>query len=350
MLSPPALSISKQDRQNTPEETIGMMATTKAVAVCGAMMLTVLSGLSCSAADTYPSKPITWVVPFTPGGITDTTGRMIAKALSEKIGQPVLIDNKPGAGGVVGTEAVVKAKPDGYTIVYGTAGTIATNPVLYKLSFDPAKDLIPVHAMGESPVVIAVNPKAPFKTVAELVAYAKKNPEKVTFASAGAGTTSHLSGELFQFVTGTKLTHIPYKGSIPAMTDVISGVVDMTFDYPVTTMPQLEAGKVRVLAVLTPERLKVMPDVPTIAEAGYPKGQLGSWSGIFLPAGTSPDITAKLSAAFGEALKDPEIVKYYADNGQVLLPDMSADKFAPFIAGEMPKWKDLVEKSGAKTF
>jgi tripartite-type tricarboxylate transporter receptor subunit TctC len=327
-----------------------MMKTTKTAAICGAMLLTALTGMDVSAEEAYPTKAITWVIPFTPGGITDTTGRMIAKALSEKLGQPVLVDNKPGAGGVVGTEAVVKSKPDGYTIIYGTAGTIATNPALYKLSFDPAKDLIPVHAMGESPVVIAVNPKAPFKTVAELVDYAKKNPEKVTFASPGAGTTAHLSGALFQLVTGTKFTHVPYKGSAPAMTDTIAGVVDLVFDYPVTTMPQVEGGKVRAIAVLSPERLKVMPDVPTIAESGYPKGELSSWSGIFVPAGTDAKIIAKLSKAFGEALRDPAVVKYYADNGQVLLPDMSAEKFAPFVASEMPKWKELVEKSGAKTF
>lgn len=302
-------------------------------------------------AQAYPSKPITWVVPFTPGGITDSGARIIAKALSERINQPVLVENRPGAGGVVGTEYVARSKPDGYTMVYGTAGTIATNPVLYKnLSFDTRKDLIAVHGMNESPVVIIANPERPYKTVAELIAFAKKNPEKINFASAGAGTTTHLSAELFQQVTDVKLTHIPYKGSIPAMTDVIAGVADIMFDYPVTIMPQEAAGKIKSIATLAPKRLAVMPNVPTIAELGYPDAELGSWSGIFVAKDTPQDIVAKLGAEFGQALKDPAVVKYFTENGQVLLTDMTPDKFNPFIDKEMVKWKKLIEASGAKAF
>jgi tripartite-type tricarboxylate transporter receptor subunit TctC len=321
-----------------------------ALAAClAAACLSVAS--SGAFAQAYPSKPITWVVPFTPGGITDSGSRIVAKALSDRINQPVLVENRPGAGGVVGTEYVARSKPDGYTMVYGTAGTIATNPVLYKnLSFDTRKDLMAVHGMGESPVVIVVNPQRPYKTVAELIEYAKKNPEKVNFASAGAGTTTHLSAELFQQVTGVKLTHIPYKGSIPAMTDVIAGVADIMFDYPVTIMPQEASGKVKSIATLAPKRLAVMPNVPTIAELGYPDAEIGSWSGIFVAKDTPADITAKLAAEFGQALKDPAVVKYFADNGQVLLTDMTADKFNPFIDKEMVKWKKLIEASGAKAF
>ncbi|ETR75427.1 MFS transporter [Afipia sp. P52-10] len=320
--------------------------------------LAALSAVACLSvastgafADTYPSKPIMWVVPFTPGGITDNGSRMIAKILSERINQPVLVENRPGAGGVVGTEYVARSKPDGYTMVYGTAGTIAANPVLYKnLSFDTRKDLVAVHGMAESPVVIIVNPQRPYKTVAELIEYAKKNPEKVNYASAGAGTTTHLSAELFQQVTGIKLTHIPYKGSIPAMTDVIAGVADVMFDYPVTVMPQESAGKVRAIATLAPQRLAVMPNVPTIAELGYPDAQLGSWSGIFVAKDTPAEIVAKLGSEFEQALKDPAVVKYFADNGQVILTDMTADKFNPFIDKEMVKWKKLIDASGAKAF
>lgn len=321
-----------------------------ALAAClAAACLSVAS--SGAFAQAYPSKPITWVVPFTPGGITDSGSRIVAKALSDRINQPVLVENRPGAGGVVGTEYVARSKPDGYTMVYGTAGTIATNPVLYKnLSFDTRKDLMAVHGMGESPVVIVVNPQRPYKTVAELIEYAKKNPEKVNFASAGAGTTTHLSAELFQQVTGVKLTHIPYKGSIPAMTDVIAGVADIMFDYPVTIMPQEASGKVKSIATLAPKRLAVMPNVPTIAELGYPDAEIGSWSGIFVAKDTPADVTAKLAAEFGQALKDPAVVKYFADNGQVLLTDMTADKFNPFIDKEMVKWKKLIEASGAKAF
>jgi tripartite-type tricarboxylate transporter receptor subunit TctC len=321
-----------------------------ALAACAAAACLSIAGTG-AFAQAYPNKPITWVVPFTPGGITDSGSRIIAKALSERINQPVLVENRPGAGGVVGTEYVARSKPDGYTMVYGTVGTIATNPVLYKnLSFDTRKDLIAVHGMNASPVVIVVNPERPYKTVAELIAYAKKNPEKINFASAGAGTTTHLSAELFQQVTGIKLTHIPYKGSIPAMTDVIAGVADLMFDYPVTIMPQETAGKVKAIATLAPQRLDVMPNVPTIAELGYPEAELGSWSGIFVAKDTPADVTAKLGAEFGQALKDPAVVKYFADNGQVILTDMTPEKFNPFIDKEMVKWKKLIEASGAKAF
>jgi tripartite-type tricarboxylate transporter receptor subunit TctC len=306
---------------------------------------------SQALAQAYPNKAITWVVPFTPGGITDSGARVIAKAMSERIGQPVLVENRPGAGGVVGTEYVAKSKPDGYTMVYGTAGTIATNPVLYKnLSFDTRKDLVAVHGMGISPPVLVANPEKPYKTVAEFIAYAKKNPEKVNFASAGAGTTTHLAGELFQQVTGTKLTHVPYKGSAPALTDVIAGVADVIFDYPVTIKPLEAAGKLRPLASLTAKRLDVLPNVPTIGEAGYPNGEISSWSGIFVAKDTPPDVVAKLGAEFGKALEDPAVVKYFADNGQVRLAGWTKDKFDPFIDKEMVKWKTLIETSGAKAF
>jgi tripartite-type tricarboxylate transporter receptor subunit TctC len=302
-------------------------------------------------AQSYPSKPITWVVPFTPGGITDNGARVIAKALSERIGQPVLVENRPGAGGVVGTEYVARSRPDGYTMVYGTAGTIATNPVLYKnLSFDTRQDLVAVHGMGVSPPVLVVNPSKPFKTVAELVDYAKKNPEKVNMASAGAGTTTHLAGELFQQVTGVKLTHVPYKGSAPALTDVIAGVADIIFDYPVTTMPQEAAGKLLPIATMTAERLEVMPKIPSIKEAGYPDAEISSWSGIFVAKDTPAEIVAKLGAEFGKALEDPAVVKYFAENGQVRLAGWTRDKFDPFIDKEMVKWKNLIETSGAKAF
>jgi tripartite-type tricarboxylate transporter receptor subunit TctC len=302
-------------------------------------------------AQTYPNKPITWVVPFTPGGITDSGARIIAKALSERIGQPVLVENRPGAGGVVGTEYVARSKPDGYTMVYGTAGTIATNPVLYKnLSFNTRNDLVAVHGMGVSPPVLVANPQKPYKTVAELIDYAKKNPEKVNMASAGAGTTTHLAGELFQQVTGVKFTHVPYKGSAPALTDVIAGVADIIFDYPVTIIPQEAAGKLRPIATMTAKRLDVMPKVPSIAEAGHPDAEISSWSGIFVAKDTPPDIVAKLGQEFGKALEDPAVAKYFDENGQVRLVGWTKDKFDPFIDKEMVKWKKLIETSGAKAF
>jgi tripartite-type tricarboxylate transporter receptor subunit TctC len=327
-----------------------LMRTRSIVLALAAAGSLVLAGTS-AFAQAYPSKPVTWVVPFTPGGITDSGARVIAKALSERIGQPVLVENRPGAGGVVGTEHVAKSKPDGYTMVYGTAGTIATNPVLYKTtSFDTRKDLIAVHGMGMSPPILVVNPEKPYKTVAELIDYAKKNPEKINMASAGAGTTTHLAGELFQQVTGVRFTHVPYKGSIPAMTDVIAGVADIIFDYPVTTMPQESAGKLKVLASMTAKRLDVMPNTPSIAELNYPDAEISSWSGIFVAKDTPADIVAKLGEEFGKALEDPAVVKYFADNGQVRLNGWTKDRFDPFIDKEMVKWKNLIEISGAKAF
>jgi tripartite-type tricarboxylate transporter receptor subunit TctC len=319
--------------------------------ICAAAALITATNTPAAIADTFPSKPLTWVVPFTPGGITDNGARVIAKALSAKLAQTVLVENRPGAGGVVGTEHVAKSAPDGYTFVYGTAGTIATNPVLYKTtSFDTRKDLIAVHGMGESPVVVVANPSRPYKTIGELIDFAKKNPGKINFASACAGTTTHLSAELFQQVTGVKLTHVPYKGSAPALTDLIAGVNDIMFDYPVTVMPQESAGKLKSLATLTPQRLTVMPNTPTIGEAGYKAAEIGSWSGIFVPKGTPTIVVSKLEKAFGEALRDPAVAKYYADNGQVLLTGMTKEKFDAFIDDEMPRWRKLVEMSGAKSF
>jgi tripartite-type tricarboxylate transporter receptor subunit TctC len=328
-----------------------MLMKFRATLAAFAATASVLLGATGAFAQAYPVKPMTWVVPFTPGGITDSGARVIAKALSERIGQPVVVENRPGAGGVVGTEYVAKSKPDGYIMVYGTAGTIATNPALYKnLSFDTRKDLIAVHGMAVSPPVIVINPQKSYKTLAELIDYARKNPEKINYASAGAGTTTHLSGELFQQVTGVKLTHVPYKGSIPAMTDVIAGVADMMFDYPVTVMPQEASGKLKAIATLMPKRLEVMPNVPTIGELGYPDAEINSWSGIFVARDTPAEIVAKLGAEFGQALRDPAVAKYFAENGQVLLADMTKDKFDPFIDREMVKWKQLIETSGAKAF
>jgi tripartite-type tricarboxylate transporter receptor subunit TctC len=326
--------------------TLAALAAAACLSLAGAPLAT-----GVALAQGYPNRPITWVVPFTPGGITDSGARVIAKALSEKMGQPVLVENRPGAGGVVGTEYVAKSKPDGYTMVYGTAGTIATNPVLYKTtSFDTRKDLVAVHGMGVSPPILVANPEKPYKTVAELVDYAKKNPDKVNMASAGAGTTTHLAGELFQQVAGVRFTHVPYKGSAPALTDVIAGVADIIFDYPVTVMPQEAAGKLLPVATMTAQRLEVMPKVPSIAETGYPDAEISSWSGIFVAKDTPADIVAKLGTEFGKALEDPAVVKYFAENGQVRLAGWTKDKFDPFIDKEMVKWKKLIETSGAKAF
>lgn len=264
------------------------------------------------------------------------------------LGQPVIIDNRPGAGGSVGVEAATKAKPDGYTLLFATAPTITVNPVLYKnLSFDTRKDLVAIHGVGGASPILIVNPNRPYQTLPALIDYAKKNPEKINYASPGSGTVSHLAGALFQQLTGTKFTHVPYKGSSPALTDVVAGVVDIMFDYAVTAGPLEAAGKVKTIATLTASRLDVLPNLPTIGELGYPDGVLNSWYGVFAPKGTPPEIIAKTEAAIAKALTDPGVVRHFNNNGEIILGDMSKAKFDTFIDAEMIKWKEIVQKSGA---
>jgi len=303
-----------------------------------------------SAQETdWPQRHITWVVPFTPGGITDTTSRLIGKKITEKLGQPITIDNRPGAGGMVGTEFVARSAPDGYTMIYGTQGTMAANLALYNnVRYDPLKDFIPVHALLKTPNVLVVNANRPYKTVAELVEYAKQNPGKVNMASAGIGTGSHLAGELFQTQAGIKMTHVPFKGSAPALQNLVAGEVDVMFDYPVSSRPHIEAGTLRALAVTDDTPVKGLPGVPTIVQEGYPEAISTSWSSILLPAGTSPAIVKKLTEAIEYALASQEVQEYAEKNGSAVQTGISGDKFVELIKSEQKRWGEVVRKSGAK--
>jgi tripartite-type tricarboxylate transporter receptor subunit TctC len=315
-------------------------------ALSGALLSSLL--VSAAAAQDFPNRPVTWVVPYTPGGVTDTGARVVAKAFSETLGQQVIVENRGGAGGIVGTEYVAQSKPDGYTVLYGSSGPMATNPYLYKrVTYNPMTSFSLIHTMSESPLIMVVNTNAPYKTVKEFVDYAKKNPGKINMGSAGAGTTTHLVGELLQKEADIKLTHIPYKGSSPEMVDLLAGVLNVSFDYSVVVKPLIEAGKLRPLAVTSAERMKNFPDVPTLKEAGYPGAVLSGWSTLVAAANTPQPIVDKLAKAFGEALKKPEVVAYFENNGSAVMPPLTGDKLMKFMVDENAKFKSLVEKSGA---
>jgi tripartite-type tricarboxylate transporter receptor subunit TctC len=257
-------------------------------------------------AQDYPSRPITLVVPFTAGGIADSGGRVVAKALSGILGQPVIVENKAGAGGIVGGEFVANAKPDGYTLLIASNGVAVTFPFLFKkLSFDPQKNFTPVHGISISPLMVAVRSDAPYKTLPELIDYAKKNPEKINFASVGQGSAHHMLAELLQKEAGIKMTHIPYKGASAAFTDFLGGSIDLMIDYQLQLAPLAEAGKINILAVAAAERLPTMPQVPTFVEQGYKTVLVSAYSIVLATAGTPQPILDKLSAAVTQLLKDP---------------------------------------------
>ena len=299
-------------------------------------------------AQAWPSKPIKYVVPFAPGGSTDILGRTISEKLSAALGQPVVVDNKPGAGGGLGADFVAKAAPDGYTIMGGTISTHAINASLYSnLPYDPVKDFVAVTLLARVPNMLVVNPDVPAKTVAELIALMKANPGKYTFASAGNGTSQHLSGELFKSMAGVEMQHIPYKGSPPALQDVVGGQVTMTFDNITTAWPLAKAGKLRALAVTTAKWSPVAPDVPTLAESGLAGFEVGSWQGVFSPAGTPPAIVKRLNAEIVKILNMPDVKEKVLALGAEPVGDTS-EQFTAYVKTEVVKWSDVVKKSGAK--
>lgn len=303
--------------------------------------------LPAAAGNDYPDKPVHLVVPFPPGGGADNLARLIMPKVSQALGQPIVIENKPGAGGNVGAEFVARAEPDGYTLLYGTNGTHSINASLYRnLRFDPIKDFVPVSRMTEIGAMLVVNPKLPVHSVAELIAYAKKNPGKVNFASAGNGTTSHLAGELFKTMAGIDIVHVPYRGGAAAITDLIGGQVQMMIDVMPNAYPLAKDGRVRGLAVSTAQRFPGAPDYPTIAESGVPGFEASAWDGVFVPAGTPQAVVDKLNAAIHQALADPEVVSGLFRLGARPVPSTSAE-FARFIADSSRKWARVVHASGA---
>ncbi len=304
-----------------------------------------------AAAQAYPNKPIRWLVPFSAGGPTDILARAIAPKLSESLGVPVIVENKVGAGGSLAMDAVAKAAPDGYTIGMGHSGTQSINPHLYsKLPYDSLKDFAPVTPVVSYVNVLVVNPAIPVKSVAELVAYAKANPAKVSFASGGTGATNHLSGELLKAVTGAPMLHVPYKGSAPALVDVIAGNATCMFDILVTSLPQIRAGKVRALAVTSAKRSAYAPEIPTMRESGiegYEEAGSDLWFGVLAPAGTPRPIVERLNAELVKALRTPEVgerIRVQAYDVWTLSPD----EFSAFLRTDHARWGKVVKFAGAK--
>ncbi|SHN00447.1 tripartite tricarboxylate transporter substrate binding protein [Rhizobacter sp. OV335] len=305
------------------------------------------------AQGAWPTKPVRIVVPFAPGGTTDILARALAPELSRVFGQQFIVDNKPGAGGNVGAEQVAKSAPDGYTLLMGTVGTHGINQSLYpKLPFDPIKDFAPVTLVAGVPNVLVMNPaKAEaekINTVADLIRYAKAHPGKLNMASSGNGTSIHLSGELFKSMTGTFMLHFPYRGSGPALLDLIGGTMDLMFDNLPSAMPQIKAGKLKALAVTSAQRSAALPDVPTIAEAGPVKGfDASSWFGLLAPAGTPAEIVNKLQQESAKALGTPALKERLLAQGAIP-SGMPPAEFAAYIAAETKKWAQVVKVSGAK--
>jgi len=298
-----------------------------------------------ASAQDYPSRPITVVVPFPPGGSTNLVMRIVADKLGELLGQQMVIDNRGGAGGTVGTRSVAKSAPDGYTIGLGYTGPLAIAPTLYdNLGFDPRKDFAPIGRIGTAPNSLVVHPSFPAKSIAELIAYGKANPGKINFGSAGVGTVSHLAGEYFATRAGIKLIHIPYKGTLPGLTDVASGNVSMEFSDLTPALPLIQAGKLKLIAVLAAKRDPDMPDVPALAETvpGY-AGQ--SWQGFFARAGTPKPIVDALNAALVADLKKPETAARFNTMG-IVAQSNTPEEFRAFIVAETEKWGKVIKAAG----
>ena len=311
--------------------------------------IAIISGAVVEAfAQTFPSRTITLVIPFAPGGSTTIVGRVIADKMSQLLGESIVVDNRAGAGGTVGTRAVAKSEPDGYTILLSFTGTLAIAPSLYRnAGYDPRKDFAPIGLIGHAPNSLVVHPSFPARTVAELVAYARANPGKVNFGSAGAGTVSHITGEYFAHAAGIKLVHIPYKGTGPALTDLLGGHIPMAFAPIPASHANVSAGMLRALAVTSTTRSSLLPDVPTISESGLPGFDASLYYGLVAPAGTPRPVIDRLNGALQAALASDEVKKQLGLDGTEITPGTPED-YAAFIDRDERKWSGLVRESGVE--
>lgn len=315
-------------------------------AICIAALACLAGG--SAAAQNYPTRPIRLVVPFTPGGSTDILARLIGQKLGETWGQQVIIDNRPGAGGNIGVELTAKSTPDGYTLVMGHIGTFGVNPTLYaKLPYDPIRDFQPITLVAKVPNMLAVNLSVPAKSVKELVALAKAKPGTLNFGSGGNGSAAHLAGEYFKLLAKIDIVHIPYRGTAPAMTDLIAGQIGMMITGVPPLLQQVKAGKLRALAVATAQRLPLLPDLPTIAEAGVPGYEATQWYGILAPAGTPRAIVSKLHQGIAQALTRPEVKERLAADAAEPVGN-TPEEFGAFIKAEIARWAPVIKASGAR--
>lgn len=304
--------------------------------------------LSARAQEWPAGKPIAYVVPFTPGGSTDTIGRVLASKLQESLKQAVVVDNRPGQGGSIGAAYVAKAPADGYTLFGGTISTHAINASLYKkLSYDPVRDFEPVSLVATLPNVLIVDPGLGVNSVQELIALLKKDPAKRMFASSGAGTSTHLAGELFGDLIGVKLTHVPYKGTPPALTDVAAGQVSFMFDQMTAALPLAKAGRVKLLAVTTGQRISLAPELPTMIESGVAGFEMSSWQAVYAPKGTPKAIVQRLNAEIVKTLRQPDVQAKLQDQLGMTIVGSTPEELSAHMAREIPRWAELVRKSGA---
>ena len=305
-------------------------------------------GASTALAQDYPNKPIRLIVPVPPAGTVDPVTRILAEVMSKSLGQQIVIENKPGANGNVGTTEAVRAAPDGYTFVVASSGSLATNPALYKtMPFDVKKDLVPVALYANVPNILVLNPSVPVNTLGEFTSYVKANAGKLNFGSSGNGSSMHLAGELYRKMTDTQMTHVPYAQVGQATTDLISGQLQMMFQLVPGVAQHVRKGSVKAIAVLAPRRIAALPDVPTSAEAGMPGLESSAWFGILAPAGTPRPIIDRMNREINAALKDPSLLKRYTDFGADVLGG-TPEEFARFHDAELKKWADVVKFSGAK--
>jgi len=319
---------------------------TKRAVVC-ALACAVVMAAGHAHGQTFPTKPIRMIVPFPPGGPIDVMGRLVGDRLSQGLGQTVVIENRPGAGAVIGSKAVASADPDGYTLLFGSSGSLAVTPALYaNAGYDPVKSFAPVASVSIGPLVLAVNPSVPAKTVAELVAHAKASAGKLNYGS-GLGTPPHIAWGLFKLLTKTDVLYVPYKGAAPAITDLVAGQLHFIIDAPGVLLPHIQQGKLRALAVTSPTRFKDLPDVPTMAEAGYPDFVMTFWTGVVAPAGTPAAVVKRLNSVINDGLNSTEMKASLARFRVEPKPGSPQD-FGAFIASEAKKWAGVIASAGIK--
>lgn len=313
----------------------------------GLLLLAAAMSIPAAVAAGYPDKPIRLVVPFPPGGPTDMVARPLAEFLGKRLGQQIIVDNRGGAGGAIGAELVAKAPADGYTLLMATVGTQAINATLYrKLSYDPVKDFTPISLVAAAPVALVVNPSVPVNSVADLIALAKAKPGTLNFGSAGNGTPGHLTGEMFRAATGTEIKHVPYKGSAPAISDLLGGQIQLMFDPLQSVLPQVRAGRLKLLAVSSKVRSPAAPDVPTFAESGLKDFEATAWWGVFAPAHLPPAIATQLNEAINAVVRTEGFRALLVPQGVTVIGDTRAE-FARFQQHELVKWGKAVRESGA---